>query len=173
LLTIPLAVHATAPPPASIPPGRKRRMPRFCSLRILVVDDDEDIRFLVACLLEVKGMMAKSCESGVLAVNIIAEWKPDLIVSDIMMPEHDGYWLVQCMRQLQPEQGRDTPAIALTSLTCDKARAKSLSAGFQIHMTKHTMVDNLIGAIETLTRPGRAMQILAGNTPKASYGCRQ
>jgi CheY-like chemotaxis protein len=68
-----------------------------------------------------------------------------------MMPEHDGYWFLCQIRQLQPEPGRETPAIALTSLTSDEDCAKALSAGFQIHMPKQTMFDNLISAVKTLT----------------------
>ena len=121
------------------------------SLRILVVDDQEDIRFLVVCFLEINGAKVRSCESADRALEIFVKWKPDVIVSDIMMPEHDGYWLLRHIRQLQPGQGRETPAIALTSLTSDEDRARALSAGFQIHMAKEIMFDNLISAVKTLT----------------------
>ena len=119
------------------------------SLRILVVDDQEDIRFIVVCLLEFNGAKVKSCESADQALEILVKWRPDVIVSDIMMPDHDGYWLLRQIRQLQPGQGRETPAIALTSLNED--RAKALSGGFQIHMAKENISDNLISAVKTLT----------------------
>ena len=121
------------------------------SLRILVVDDQEDMRFLVVCLLEIAGAKVRSFESADQALEAFVRWKPDVIVSDIMMPEHDGYWFLWHIRQLEPEQGRETPAIALTCLTSDEDRARALSAGFQIHMGKETMFDDLVSAVRTLT----------------------
>ena len=53
------------------------------SLRILVVDDQEDIRFLVVCLLEFNGAKVRSCESADQALDVFGEWRPDVIVSDI------------------------------------------------------------------------------------------
>jgi CheY-like chemotaxis protein len=121
------------------------------SLRILVVDDQEDMRTLVVCLLESAGAKARSFESADQALETFVKWRPDLIVADIMMPKHDGYWLLRHIRQLEPEQGRETPAIALTCLTSDEDCARALSAGFQIHMGKETMFDNLVSAVRALT----------------------
>ena len=138
----------------------------FLSLRILVVDDQEDIRFLVVYLLEINGAKVRSCESADQALETFVKWKPDVIVSDIMMPEHDGYWFLEHVRQLQPGQGRETPAIALTSLTSDEDRARALSAGFQIHMAKDIIFDNLIGAVITLTESGNFRPLRSARTDK-------
>jgi CheY-like chemotaxis protein len=123
-------------------------------IRILVIDDQDDFRFLVVCLLEMNGAIVRWCESADQALETFVKWKPDVIVSDIMMPEHDGYWFLWQIRQLQSEQGRETPAIALTSSTSNEDRARALSAGFQIHMPKQIMFDNLIVAVKTLNGCG-------------------
>jgi CheY-like chemotaxis protein len=91
-------------------------------LRVLVVDDQQTMRYVVTYLLEINGAKVQSCESADQALDTCVRWKPDVIVSDIQMPEHDGYWFLEHVRQLEPEQGRETPAIALTSLTDDGSK---------------------------------------------------
>ena len=127
-------------------------MSALIGLRVLVVDNQENMRFIVTSLLEDNGAKVKSCESAGQALNTFVRWKPDVIVSDIMMPEHDGYWLLERIRQLRPGQGRDTPAIALTSMIDREDRIRAFSAGFQIHIAKPIAIDDLISAIKTLTR---------------------
>ena len=125
--------------------------PPLFGLRVLVVDDQQTMRYVVTYLLEINGAKVKSCESADQALNIFVQWKPDVIVSDIMMPEHDGYWFLERIRQLQPGQGQETPAIALTSMTNDEDRVRAFSAGFQIHLAKPVVHDDLISAGRILT----------------------
>jgi two-component system, OmpR family, response regulator len=126
-------------------------MAPLLGLRVLVVDDQRHMRFMVTYLLETNGAKVKSCESADRAINTFIKWKPDVIISDITMPEHDGYWLMEHIRQFQSGQYRETPAIALTSMTNDEDRVRSFSAGFQIHMAKPIVIDDLIRAVRTLT----------------------
>jgi CheY-like chemotaxis protein len=124
-------------------------------LRILLVEDDEDNRVLVSLFLRTRGAIVHVYDSAEPALQAIPNIKPDVIVSDIMMPEHDGYWFIQHVRELQPGQGRETPAIALTG---NLERSKALDAGFQMHMPKPPFPDELLAAIKCLSKhnKGRA-----------------
>ena len=126
-----------------------RSSPLF-GLRVLVVDDQQTMRYVVTYLLEINGAEVQSCESADQALDICVRWKPDVIVSDIQMPEHDVYWFLEHIRQLQPDQGRETPAIALTSMTDDEDRVRAFSAGFQIHIAKPVVHEDFISTIKAL-----------------------
>ncbi len=123
-------------------------------LHVVVVDDQADHRFLVACILESYGATVKPCESADEALSAIRESPPDVIVSDIRMPEHDGYWLIQTVRHLEPDQGSRTPAIALTARTSPEERQRALDCGFQIHMGKPFEADQVVEAVAMLARSG-------------------
>jgi CheY-like chemotaxis protein len=121
-------------------------MKELAGLRILVVEDDEDSRFLLTLFLRVSGADVKACQSASEALHSFRRSQPDIILCDIMMPEHDGYWLMKQVRGLRPE----TPAIALTAKSGDDDRAASLNAGFQLHLSKPAISDRLIKAIREL-----------------------
>jgi CheY-like chemotaxis protein len=126
-------------------------MNELSCLRIVIVEDDEDSRFLLTSFLSICGAEVKACESALEALREIPRSNPDVIISDIMMPERDGYWLMKQVRQLKPEQGRDVPAIALTARTGEKARARALESGFQLHVPKPAILEELIAAIKIVT----------------------
>lgn len=125
-------------------------------LQILVVDDEADSRELVAFVLEQAGAVVTRVSSGIEALQIIKQSAPDLIVSDIGMPEMDGYMLMQQVRRL--EQGRTVPAgasllpkaIALTAYAGEFDRQQALQAGFQRHLSKPIEPEGLIQAIVAL-----------------------
>ncbi len=131
---------------------REKRMvsASLSGLRVVVVDDQEDCRFLVTCILESYGATVKPCESAHEALSAIVEYHPDVIVSDILMPEHDGYWLIEKVRQLEPGGGGKTPAIALTARTSDAERRRALDSGFQIHIRKPFEADQVVEAVAIL-----------------------
>ncbi|MBD1844304.1 PAS domain S-box protein [Cyanobacteria bacterium FACHB-63] len=103
-------------------------------MHILVVDDEPDSREFVTFVLEQAGAIVTSSSSGIEALQITERAVPDLIVSDIGMPEMDGYMLMQQVRRL--EQGRTVPAIALTAYAGEFDRQQALKAGFQQHLAK-------------------------------------
>ncbi|MCC5635119.1 PAS domain S-box protein [Nostoc sp. CHAB 5844] len=103
-------------------------------IHILVVDDETDSREFVAFVLEQAGAIIKSASSAIEALQAIEQFIPDLIVSDIGMPEMDGYMLMQQIRVRSP--ARQVPAIALTAYAGEFDRQQALQAGFQRHLAK-------------------------------------
>jgi len=124
-----------------------RREVSLPGLLVLVVDDEADVReFLSAVLLNAQAEV-RTAASVKEALTAIAQWQPHLIVSDIAMPEEDGYSLV---RQMQLG-GVNIPAIALTAYAGAEERARSLQAGFQLHLSKPIKPGELVEAIASLT----------------------
>ncbi|HEX2491183.1 MAG TPA: response regulator, partial [Blastocatellia bacterium] len=79
------------------------------------------------------------------------EWQPELLISDIEMPEADGYQLIRKLREIESQRGRRVPAIALTAYARAEDRLRSLSAGFQIHVTKPVEPVELLTIVASLT----------------------
>jgi signal transduction histidine kinase/DNA-binding response OmpR family regulator len=123
---------------------------RLDGLRVLVVDDDEDARMLLAETLETLGATVSAAGSAREALESLPGACPHVLVSDISMPLVDGYTLLQRVRALRPEQGGRTPAIALTAHARREDAARALKAGFQIHLPKPVDLDRLILAIANL-----------------------
>jgi len=125
-------------------------------IRVLVVDDDADSRNLVKRLLEDYGAQVLLAGSVDEALAIFASQRPDVILSDIGMPDRDGYDLLRNIRSLSIEQGRNVPAAALTALARAEDRKRAMLAGFQSHITKPVDPGELVAVVATLTgRTGR------------------
>jgi len=105
-------------------------------LRILVVDDEADARDLVSAILTRCGSEVKCSESVADAIQVLREWDPDLLLSDIGLPQEDGYSLIKKVRKLPSKRAKQIPALALTAYATDEDRSLALSAGFQAHLTK-------------------------------------
>jgi CheY-like chemotaxis protein len=86
------------------------------------------------------------------ALKAFEETPPDVIVSDIAMPDRDGYDLIRCVRALSPEHGAGAPAIALTAYASAEDRKRALEAGFQHHLAKPVDPVELAFAVAALTR---------------------
>jgi PAS domain S-box-containing protein len=119
-------------------------------IRVLVVDDDADSRDFVAFVLEQDGAFVIAVSSGYEALQVLAEIKPDVLVSDISMPDMDGYMLIHQVRTLTLEQGGQIPAIALTAFARNNDQQEALKAGFQMHLSKPINPEELIAAIVQL-----------------------
>ena len=127
-----------------------RRNAPLSGLRALVVDDDEDARELVTEVLRSRGMevvTASSADEGLAALDRDV---PDVIVSDIAMPEHDGYELIRQIRQRSSDRGGMVPAVALTAYARPEDTERSLSSGFQLHLAKPVDMDYLVSAVASL-----------------------
>jgi signal transduction histidine kinase/DNA-binding response OmpR family regulator len=120
-------------------------------LRILVVDDEVDSRDLVSAILTRCGSEVNCCESASDAIKAIQDWKPDLLVSDIGMPNEDGYSLIKKMRKLKSKRARQTPAVALTAYVTQEDRERALAAGFQMHVPKPIEPTALVMSIVAAT----------------------
>jgi PAS domain S-box-containing protein len=121
-------------------------------IQVLVVDDNIDTREFVAFLIEQYGANVISVGSAREALVALANSKPDVLLSDIGMPEVDGYMLMRQVRALPPEQGGQIPAIALTAYAGEYDQQQALEAGFQQHVPKPVEPEVLIRAISTLLR---------------------
>ncbi len=128
---------------------------RLAGLWALVVDDEADARELVATLLNQCGARVTTAASAAEAFTLLREGeagaRPDVLVSDIGMPDEDGYQLLRRVRALGREQGGSIPAIALTAFGRARDRIKALSAGFQTHIPKPVEPEELMMVIAGLT----------------------
>ncbi|MGF1933673.1 MAG: AAA family ATPase [Nostoc sp. ChiQUE02] len=119
-------------------------------LEILVVDDDADMREFLPFMLEQYGATVTVVASAIEALTTLSQSLPNLIVSDIGMPEMDGYMLMQQIRSLEPEQGGTIPAIALTAYAGEIDRQQAIAVGFQQHISKPVDPEELVKAIVSL-----------------------
>jgi PAS domain S-box-containing protein len=121
-------------------------------LRVLVVDDEEDARQLVKTILEDCGCIVVLADSVGAAMAAFAQELPDVVVSDIGMPERDGYDLIRYIRALPPERGGDVPATALTAYVRPEDRRRMLNAGYSMHVPKPVEPAELVAVVASLTR---------------------
>jgi PAS domain S-box-containing protein len=119
-------------------------------LKVLVVDDEVDSRGFVTFVLQDHGAVVKAVASATEALEALALEKPDLLLSDIGMPEMDGYMLIRQIRGMPPEQGGQIPAIALSAYVSQSDSEQALSAGFQKHLAKPVEPAELIAVVATL-----------------------
>lgn len=113
----------------------------------LVVDDEPDTRDLVALVLRRSGAQVTTAGSVVEALALLPELKPTIIISDIGMPNIDGYSFARRLRALPPEAGGATPAIALTAYARELDRREAEAAGFQRHIAKPVTPAVLVAAV--------------------------
>ncbi|WP_445633438.1 histidine kinase [Nostoc sp. DSM 114161] len=116
-------------------------------LQALLVDDDRDSRELIAFLLEQHGARVTQANSASEALSSLGQAKFDLLISDIGMPDIDGYTLIRQIRKQSPDRGGEIPAIALTAYAGEGDRQQALAAGFQQHISKPIQPEILIQAI--------------------------
>ncbi|PSR16260.1 hypothetical protein C8255_18780 [filamentous cyanobacterium CCP3] len=120
--------------------------------QILVVDDDSTTREFIAFFLELQGADVISAAGAGEAIAALTRFRPDIMLSDIGMPEMDGYMLMRQVRSLSLEQGGQVPAIALTAYAGEIDHQQALAAGFQKHITKPVEPDQLVEAIAALVQ---------------------
>jgi len=121
-------------------------------LRVLVVDDDADaLDLLGAALLEAGGIV-QLAKSAAAAFEALHQFRPHVLISDIGMPEEDGYSLMERVRRLSAAEGGAIPSIALTAYTRAEDRTQALTAGFTTHLAKPINPDDLITAVANLAR---------------------
>ena len=122
----------------------------FRDLVILVVEDDEDGRELMQAILEQRGANVIAAESVAQAFELLESTTPDIIVSDIGMPDEDGFALVNRLRALPCESGGRTPLIAVSAFAGHADRARALAAGFDRYLHKPVDFDELDATISSL-----------------------
>lgn len=148
--TVTLPVHEPATPALHAGATLQPRLPaaarRLESARVLLVEDDEEARDLVRVTLEEAGAYVETVATARDARREILAGPPDVLISDIRMPEEDGYSLMRSLRR----EGVVTPAIALTAYARHEDADQARAAGFQIHLSKPVDAGRLVDAVAAL-----------------------
>jgi CheY-like chemotaxis protein len=135
----------------SAPRGLPLEQADLTGTKILVIDDDPDSRELIGRVLRDCGAEVREAESASRALALLEESLPSVIVSDIGMPEVDGYELLRRIRALPASKGGKVPAIALTAFARSEDRILALRAGFLVHVSKPVESSELIAAVAAIT----------------------
>ena len=129
-------------------------LPSLDGLKVLVVDDEADTRELIGEVLKECGSEVIITRSAAEAFAAIEQHKPDILISDLGMPDEDGYSLIEKIRALPSERGGDIPAAALTAYARAEDRMRVLRSGFQFHLPKPVDSAELVTVVASLA--GRA-----------------
>jgi len=121
-------------------------------IRVLVVDDEADARETLREILEHCNAEVLTAASAEEALDVLPRWRPDVLLSDIGMPDEDGYQLIRRVRALPAEDGGHIPAAALTAFARGEDRRRALRAGFQMHVSKPVEVQELAAVVASLAR---------------------
>jgi len=130
-------------------------------IHLLVVEDDDDSREVLQLFLEQAGAMVRGVDSAHAAMLSLADTRsklPDLIISDLAMPEEDGYSLIKRIRSMTPERGGQIPALALSAFAGNENKQRAYEVGFDGYCTKPFEPDQLTRSI---------LQLTQAKTPKA------
>ncbi|WP_084736686.1 hybrid sensor histidine kinase/response regulator [Cystobacter ferrugineus] len=122
----------------------------IAGLRVLLVEDEPDVREMLVTLLERCGLHVTAASSAAEAWELLPRGKPDVLISDVGMPGEDGYTFLRRVRALPVERGGRIPALAITAHARPEDRRKALLAGFQMHLAKPVPADELLLMIATL-----------------------
>jgi PAS domain S-box-containing protein len=119
-------------------------------LRVLLVDDDASTLEMLTAVLNHGGAEVRHSTSAADALELLQEWKPDLLLSDIAMPDKNGYWLIAKVRGLEKEHGGRIPAVALSAYGRVEDRARVLTAGFDMFVPKPVYLPELLATLASL-----------------------
>ncbi len=130
-------------------------LPRLDNIRVLVIDDEADGRTLIARILEGRGAQPMSASSAKQAIEILSREHFDVLLSDIGMPDVDGFELIRQVRRLDQARTGPLPAIAITAYARPEDRQRSLLAGFHMHLSKPIEARELVASIAGLLHLSR------------------
>ena len=133
----------------------------LAGLKVLVVDDEPDAREVIRRMLDQAGSRVIAAEDAAQGMMMLKAEKPDLIISDISMPDEDGYHFIIEVRKLPASEGGTTPAIALTAFAHAEDRAQAIRAGYQDHLSKPVDSTELIARIDHLMEGSAAKRRLS------------
>jgi signal transduction histidine kinase/CheY-like chemotaxis protein len=131
-------------------------LPSLQGLKVLVVDDEPDTRELIREVLKECGSEVITSRSAAEALEALEQYKPDILISDLGMPDEDGYSLISKIRALPAERGGQIPAAALTAYARAEDRMRVLRSGFQFHLPKPVDSAELVTVVASLA--GRAFK---------------
>jgi signal transduction histidine kinase len=143
---------AASPAALETPPDLGDTAPDVAGLEVMVVEDDADTRELLVALLEHGGARVASAASVTAALSLLDGAVPDVLVSDLAMPDEDGYDLIRAVRARPRERGGRVPAIALTGHARREDRQHALAAGYDAHVAKPVEPVTLVQLVARLAR---------------------
>jgi len=147
--------HAREPMFASPDPLDTIELPRLDDVNVLVVDDDQDGRALIARVLQESGAHPTCAASAPAALDLLRNRHFDVILSDIGMPDMDGYELLRQVRMQDSSRQSPIPAIAITAYARPEDRQRSLLAGYHMHLSKPIEARELIAGMASLLQLAR------------------
>jgi CheY-like chemotaxis protein len=130
--------------------ARRSKPVRLDGIKVMVVDDQTDAQELIRRVLEDCGAQVITCSSAAEALPILQREKPAVLLSDIGMPEIDGYEFLKKVRALGADRGGQVPAVALTAFARSEDRTKALLSGFAVHVTKPVEPNELAATIASV-----------------------
>jgi signal transduction histidine kinase/ActR/RegA family two-component response regulator len=149
-MVVELPVSDAEPPPSNHDLVAEEDRRRLADVRVLLVDADDDSRELLATALEAAGAQVRTAPEPRAAIEAIGQWRPHVIVSNVAMPDAEGYAFIREVRSLGVDVGGGTPAVALTARSRPVDRVRALSAGFQTHLSKPVDPRELVLAVASL-----------------------
>jgi signal transduction histidine kinase/ActR/RegA family two-component response regulator len=161
IVRLPLAESAEAERADAVLAGAR---PALAGMQILVVDDDQDALDVLTLILGEAGATVRTATSAAEALALLRWIRPDVLISDLAMPDEDGYSLIRTLRAVERASGRETPAIALTAYVRVQDRARAVAAGFNMFVEKPVDPDELIAVLAGIseTRGRRLARTLPG-----------
>ncbi len=153
IVTLPLSGSRTDSVIAEEEKIEPKKVKPLTGVNILIVEDDNDSREVLHLFLEQSGATVKSADSAQNAMQILRDSKnglPDIIVSDLAMPDEDGYSLIARIRKLSAVEGGEIPALALSAFASNDNKQKAFDAGFHKYHTKPFEPDGIIEEIRQL-----------------------
>jgi signal transduction histidine kinase/ActR/RegA family two-component response regulator len=126
------------------------RLPSLNGVKALAVDDEPDVRLLLTAMLEQCGAEVMVATSAAEALAALEEFMPHVLISDIGMPDEDGYSLIESVRALPAERGGQIPAVALTAYARAEDRLRALKAGYNMHVPKPVEPAELAAVIASI-----------------------
>jgi len=139
------------PAAAPVPKAEPEKASSLLGVEVLIVEDSEDTLTLLSTIFRKEGAKVTTASSANEALDSVASKRPNLIVSDIGMPDTDGY---QFIRQVKGLPGMDeVPAIAISGYASDEDRERALKVGYLALVPKPIDLDHLFGIIQNVLRP--------------------
>jgi CheY-like chemotaxis protein len=157
IVTLPLITELLrTTEPSAVAPGYLQSIAELnpdvlSGLKVLTVDDQQDTRELIILALGRYGAEVRASDSASTALKMIADWKPDVVISDIGLPEMDGYDFMRRLREIEGD-GERIPAIAVTGYAGALDESKALNAGYALHLSKPIELNELAKAIARVSR---------------------
>ena len=133
-------------------PSPSDLLSRLDGVLVLVVDDDQASREVIAAHLESAKARVITAPSAATAIDVLRDQHVDVVLADIGMPEEDGYSFIRRVRAGLVPEAANTPAAALTAFAREADRRQAFDAGFQLHLPKPVEPQLLVAAVANLHR---------------------